>query len=195
MKKTVSILLVIAMCLTLFAGCGGSPAKKDSNSVQTNENAGGEIVDSKGAAGSAGETGTKSDESGGQTVGGHVENLIIGTTAENNVFSALSQKDAFGRMNYNGLTQGNFVYQDANNELQPYFWKSFTISDDGKQIDFTMPTDAVWHDGQPVTMDDMVFTFEYMRDVRKVGSLKNLTEVKVTGEDSASLIFSEPDGY
>lgn len=44
-------------------------------------------------------------------------------------------------------------------------------------------------------MDDVVFTFEYMRDVRKNGSLQNLTEVKVTGDDSASLIFSEPDAY
>ncbi|MFR6470351.1 MAG: hypothetical protein ACLUQB_13650 [Lachnospiraceae bacterium] len=42
-------------------------------------------------------------------------------------------------------------------------------------------------------MDDVVFTFEYMRDVRKNGS-QNLTEVK-TGDDSASLIFSEPDAY
>ena len=31
--------------------------------------------------------------------------------------------------------------------------------------------------------------------MRKVGSLQNLTEVKVTGDDSASLIFSEPDAY
>ena len=86
---------------------------------------------------------------------------------ENNIFNALSQKDAFGRMNYNGFTQGNFVYRDENNNLQPYFWTSFEISEDGKQIDFTMPLDAVWHDGEPVTMDDMVFTFEYMRDVKR----------------------------
>ena len=51
----------------------------------------------------------------------HVENLVIGTTAENNVFNSQTQSDAFGRMNYNGLTQGNFVYRDENNELQPYF--------------------------------------------------------------------------
>ena len=127
--------------------------------------------------------------------GNHVENLIVGTIADQNVFNSLTQTDAFGRMNYNGFTQGDFVYRDENNNLQPYFWKSFEISEDGKQIDFTIPLDAVWHDGEPVTMDDVVFTFEYMRDVKKVGSLQNLTEVKVTGDDSASLIFSEPDAY
>lgn len=36
----------------------------------------------------------------------HVENLIVGTTAANNTFNMTTQSDAFGRMNYNGLTQG-----------------------------------------------------------------------------------------
>lgn len=125
----------------------------------------------------------------------HVENLVIGTTAENNVFNSQTQSDAFGRMNYNGLTQGNFVYRDENNELQPYFFKSFEISEDGKQLSFTFPLDAVWHDGQPVTSEDIIFTFEFMRDVKKVGSLQNLEKIELTGEDSCLLTFSEPDAY
>lgn len=140
-------------------------------------------------------TGYRQEAKAEETSGNHVENLVIGTTAENNVFNALTQTDAFGRMNYNGFTQGDFVYRDANNELQPYFFKSFEISEDGKQVDFTFPLDAVWHDGEPVTKDDIEFTFEYMRDVKKVGSLQNLERIEFTGEDSASLIFSEPDAY
>ena len=167
-KKTVSLLLSLAMCLTMLPG----------QSVF------------------AAETSTETEtEAASESTGNHVENLIVGTIADQNVFNSLTQTDAFGRMNYNGFTQGDFVYRDENNNLQPYFWKSFEISEDGKQIDFTSPLDAVWHDGEPVTMDDVVFTFEYMRDVRKNGSLQNLTEVKVTGDDSASLIFSEPDAY
>ena len=46
----------------------------------------------------------------------HVENLIVGTTAANNTFNMTTQSDAFGRMNYNGLTQGNYVYRDANGD-------------------------------------------------------------------------------
>ena len=166
-KKTVSLLLSLAVCLTMLPVQGVFAAETET------------------------ETAAEASES----TGKHVENLVIGTIADQNVFNSLTQSDAFGRMNYNGFTQGDFVYRDENNNLQPYFWKSFTISDDGKQIDFTSPLDAVWHDGEPVTMDDVVFTFEYMRDVKKVGSLQNLAEVKVTGDDSASLIFSEPDAY
>ena len=77
----------------------------------------------------------------------HVENLIVGTTAANNTFNMTTQSDAFGRMNYNGLTQGNYVYRDANGDLQPYFFTSYEISEDGKVLDFTWHKGAIWHDG------------------------------------------------
>ena len=120
-KKTVSLLLSLAMCLTMLPG----------QSVF------------------AAETSTETEtEAASESTGNHVENLIVGTIADQNVFNSLTQTDAFGRMNYNGFTQGDFVYRDENNNLQPYFWKSFEISEDGKQIDFTIPLDAVWHDGE-----------------------------------------------
>ena len=125
----------------------------------------------------------------------HVDNLIIGTTAANNTFSMNSQKDAFGRMNYNGLTQGNYVYRDANGNLQPYFFDSYEISEDGTVLDFTWHKGAIWHDGQPVTDEDIIFTFEYQRDVKKVGGLANLVSVEITGENAARLTFSKPDVY
>lgn len=125
----------------------------------------------------------------------HVENLIIGTTTANNTFNMTGQKDALGRMNYNGLTQGNFVYRDANGNLQPFFFRTFEISEDGTVLDFTWHKGAMWHDGQPVTDEDIVFSFEYMRDVKNVGSLSNLVNIEITGENAARLTFSAPDAY
>lgn len=125
----------------------------------------------------------------------HVENLIIGTTTANNTFNMTGQKDAFGRMNYNGLTQGNFVYRDGNGNLQPFFFRSYEISEDGTILDFTWHKGAMWHDGQPVTDEDIVFSFEYMRDIKKVVSLSNLVNIEITGENAARLTFSAPDVY
>jgi Bacterial extracellular solute-binding proteins, family 5 Middle. len=125
----------------------------------------------------------------------NVQHLIIGTTAGNNTFSAVSQRDAFGRMNYNAMTQGNFVYRDKNGKVQPYFFQSFDISEDGKKIVFTIPLDAVWHDGVAVTAEDIIFTFEFMRDVRKVGSLHNLEMINQLSKDTFELVFSEADAY
>ena len=87
-KKTVSLLLSLAMCLTMLPG----------QSVF------------------AAETSTETEtEAASESTGNHVENLIVGTIADQNVFNSLTQTDAFGRMNYNGFTQGDFVYRDENN--------------------------------------------------------------------------------
>ena len=187
--RMMSLLLVLVLCMGLLAGCSSSSDEEETAAEETQTLTGETDTEEDS------ETDAEEDADEESSSGEHVENLVIGTLAENNVFNSQTQTDAFGRMNYNGLTQGNFVYRDENNELQPYFWTSFEISEDGTEIDFTMPLDAVWSDGEPVTMEDMVFTFEYMRDVKQVGSLQNLVEVEVTSEDSGTLIFSEPDAY
>lgn len=125
----------------------------------------------------------------------HVENLIIGTLYANNTFNMTGQKDAFGRMNYNGLTQGNFVYRDANGNLRPYFFRTFEVSEDGTVLDFTWHKGAMWHDGEPVTDEDIIFSFEYMRDVKRVGALSSLKSIEITAENAARLTFTAPVVY
>lgn len=183
MKRWAMGILVIMLLLSLI-GCSTSAVPAEKQLDQKTEEA-----KTKGPA-TREDQSKKTEES-----DGHVENLIIGTGAENNIFNSQVQSDAFGRMNYNGLTQGNFVYVDENNDLQPYFFRSFEISEDGTKLVFTFPKDAVWHDGKPVSKEDISFTFEYMRDVKKVGSLKNLVSCEFTGENEATLTFSEPDAY
>lgn len=172
-KRTMAIVLA----LMLLAACGSGDDNASGNLGNSNSNDVATTVD-------------KND-----TAGGAVENLVIGTIAENNTFSAVKQTDIFGRMNYNAFTQANFVYRDENNELQPYFFRSFEISEDGTKINFTVPLDAIWHDGAAVTSDDILFTFDFMRDQLKVGSLQNLTEVNQTAEDAYEMVFSAPDAY
>ena len=79
----------------------------------------------------------------GSKSGAHVTELRIGTTTANDTFNILSQGGIFGRINYVGFVHGNWVYIDENREIQPYFMTSFDISDDGKVLDFTFPTDAL----------------------------------------------------
>ncbi|MEN6393804.1 MAG: ABC transporter substrate-binding protein, partial [Anaerolineaceae bacterium] len=42
--------------------------------------------------------------------------------------------------------------------------ESWGISADGKVYNFSIRDNAVWHDGQPVVSDDIVFTTELFRD-------------------------------
>ncbi len=123
------------------------------------------------------------------------EHLTIGTTTANDTFNLTSQQGAFGKINYNCVANAYFAYRDENNEIQPYFLKDYEISEDGTELKMTFPTDKVWHDGKPVTMEDIQFTLEYYRDVIQNSYIKNLESIEVAGEDSMILRFSKPDAY
>ena len=127
--------------------------------------------------------------------GEHVKNLVVGTTSTLDTKSILSQSGSFGKFNYNSIVYANFFYPDENGNMQPYFLKSYEISEDGCELKMTFPTTAVWHDGEPVTAEDVKFTFEFRRDVMGSSSLANVTDVRIDGDDTVTVVFSEPDAY
>ncbi|MFT3983018.1 MAG: ABC transporter substrate-binding protein [Lachnospiraceae bacterium] len=185
LKQMLAALLVLLM-LPGMTACAGSEGRTGSDGSMVSDigtEAG--TIDEAAALPSA-----EAEESPAQ-----VENLVIGTTTANDTFNLLTQSGAYGKTNYNCLANGDFVYLNAKNELTPYFLKSFEISEDGCVLYITFPTDAVWHDGEPVTAEDVQFTFAYKRDVMNASTLKNLTDIEVTGEDSMTLTFSQPDAY
>lgn len=49
---------------------------------------------------------------------------------------------------------------DTDLNLVPDLAESYEISDDATQFTFTLRDDAVWHDGEPVTVDDVIFTYK-----------------------------------
>jgi peptide/nickel transport system substrate-binding protein len=53
---------------------------------------------------------------------------------------------------------------DAANEIQPRLASSWQISDDGLTYTFTLFPGATFHDGSPLTAQDVVWTFDRLRD-------------------------------
>ena len=180
MKKAICLLLSCVLLLGLFAGCGSQSS--GSTASTTAATAGAETTQEETAATEA--AGKK-----------HVENLVIGTTMANNTFNIVGQADAFGRTNYVNFCRANWVYEAADGSLQPFFFTSFEISEDGTTLDFTYPTTAVWSDGEKVTWDDIDFTFRFLKDTAKNTSLIHLVSVEQTGEGSGRVTFSGPDVY
>ena len=180
MKKAICLLLSCVLLLGLFAGCGSQSS--GSTASTTAATAGAETTQEETAATEA--AGKK-----------HVENLVIGTTMANNTFNIVGQADTFGRINYVNFCRANWVYEAADGSLQPFFFTSFEISEDGTTLDFTYPTTAVWSDGEKVTWDDIDFTFRFLKDTAKNTSLIHLVSVEQTGEGSGRMTFSGPDVY
>lgn len=52
------------------------------------------------------------------------------------------------------------VWLDGNGNVQPAQAKSWKISDDGKQIVFTLRENLRWSDGSPLTAEDFVFAWQ-----------------------------------
>jgi len=78
------------------------------------------------------------------------------------------------------------LWKDETGAFIPALARSWDADDTG--ITFRLNPDAAWHDGEPVTADDVVFTFDYIRehpyrsvDVSAVGSVQAVspTEVRV----------------
>jgi len=58
------------------------------------------------------------------------------------------------------LVYDTLVWKDAQ-RLIPWLATSWDVSPDGRDFIFTLTNRATWHDGQPLTADDVAFSFDY----------------------------------
>ena len=72
------------------------------------------------------------------------------------------------------------------------------VSQDGSVYNFTIRSNAVWHDGTPVTSDDVIFTIEMMKSAGSLypQDIKDLWgQVEVTRLNEKNLKFTLPEPY
>lgn len=99
------------------------------------------------------------------TRGGSLTEGIIGTPRFINPLLATSDADKdLSAIVYSGLLK-----REASGELVPDLAERYTVSDDGLTYSFVLRSDAVFHDGTPVTSDDVEFTILKAQD----GTLKS----------------------
>ena len=76
--------------------------------------------------------------------------------------------------------------------------ESWGVSQDGTIYNFTIRPNAVWHDGTPVTTDDVIFTIEMMKGAGSLypQDIKDLWgRVEVTRLNEKNLKFTLPEPY
>lgn len=119
--------------------------------------------------------------------------LRIGTTMPQDVFSINSQEGAFGRMGYNAFVQAQFVNLDENFALQPDFMRKWEVKDN-KEIIFTYTTNAKWHDGLPVTGEDLLFTFAFLKNKNTISS-RYIETVELLDGNRLRIVLNRPVAY
>ncbi len=93
---------------------------------------------------------------------------------------------------YNGLTR-----LDARLQPQPDLAAGWSASPDGRMITFTLRTGVSWHDGKPLTAEDVVYTLGALRELSPTTALLADFQriAQITTPASTTLIISLTERY
>lgn len=92
--------------------------------------------------------------------GGMLKEGVIGAPHMVNPILATSDADRdLSTLIFSGLLRAN-----PDGTLQTDLAESYYISEDGKTYTIRLKKDIVWHDGEPITSDDVLFTIEKTQD-------------------------------
>ncbi len=101
-----------------------------------------------------------------------------------------------------GLIMASYVFdtllwEDATGDPIPWLAKEWSRSPDGLEWRFTLRGNAKWHDGRPVTPEDVKFSFDYVTtgpasSVSRLASSLDLKEVAVEPPDAVVIRLNRP---
>jgi len=119
----------------------------------------------------------------------YVEGSVGAISSFNPLFTSQSTVDADIRE----LVFEKFISISQDGKPQEEIAKDWSISADGKTYDFTISLDHRWQDGKPLTIEDVMFTFEIAKELASKYSYDTigspLTSVEITQVDDNKVRF------
>jgi peptide/nickel transport system substrate-binding protein len=89
--------------------------------------------------------------------------VVVGLRSDFKGFNPIVTSDQYGMELINYALFTPLVQYDENLQPQPYLASSWELNGD-TAITFKLRNDVKWHDGQPVTAEDVKFTFDRAKD-------------------------------
>ncbi|RBP44159.1 ABC transporter substrate-binding protein [Garciella nitratireducens] len=93
----------------------------------------------------------------------------------------------------NPLFQSTLVDTDVNMKIIKDLASDYQVSQDGFTWTFTLRNDAYFTDGQKVTSEDVVFTFEEAKKSGSIVDLTNMKNVSMVNENTVKFTLVKPD--
>ncbi|OGZ96193.1 MAG: hypothetical protein A3I44_04720 [Candidatus Sungbacteria bacterium RIFCSPLOWO2_02_FULL_51_17] len=94
------------------------------------------------------------------------------------------------------LIFSSMLFYDSEGVVQQDLAEAFSISDDGKVYTITLHKDAVWHDGEPLTAEDVLFTIKAIQNPEYKSPLRaNFQGVTVEQTDDHTIEFTLKQPY
>jgi len=131
--------------------------------------------------------------------GGKISYGVVGTFDSLNPFILKSMRTTARGMwdpEYGNLVYESLMQRSRDEPFTMYGLLAQTVEwdDDRTFIQFNINPDARWADGQPVTADDVIFTFELMRDKGRVpfaNRMAKVAKLEKVGDLSVRFTFTE----
>ena len=87
----------------------------------------------------------------------------------------------------------SLIRMDKNWKPQPYLAESWTLSPDNRSVSLVLRKDAVFHDGKPITAEDVKFSIETIRDNHPFKTMYGpVNAVTISDARTAVIRLSEP---
>lgn len=90
------------------------------------------------------------------------------------------------------LFQSTLLKYDADFNIEHDLAEGYEISDDGLQWTVHIKNDITFSDGEPLTADDVVFTFQTAKESGSIIDLSNLEKVEAVNDDTVEFTLKEP---
>jgi len=137
-----------------------------------------------------------------RTQNADVPTIISTVIGEPKTFNYLLSQESSSSDVLGFLYEGLVRIDQETSEIVPGLAESWTMSEDGQTITFTLKEDLQWSDGEPLTVDDVVFTFNDLilneviptdtRDILRIGAEGKLPEVNKLDERRVEFKIPEP---
>lgn len=109
----------------------------------------------------------------------------------NPIFASTSAEVSASKLVFSGL-----LSYDKTNSLRNDIAKSWSVDEGGKRYVVDMREDVKWHDGKPVTADDVVFTVERIKNpLTRAVNRTSWTGVTVAKAGPYKVVFDLPAPY
>lgn len=137
-----------------------------------------------------------------RTKEGNTPTLIRTVLGEPKTFNYLLTQDQTSSEVTSMLYEGLISINPITSEIKPALAESWKISEDGKTITYVLKENLKWSDGEPLTVDDVIFTFNDLvlneeiptdtRDILRIGVEGKLPVVRKLDERRIEFKIPEP---
>lgn len=129
-----------------------------------------------------------------------VNRLIVPTPSGPGTFNYPLNQSAYSVFGY--MYEGLINENGLTSKLEPGLAESWEVSKDGKKIVFTLREGLKWSDGEPMTTDDIIFSYEKiyfnekipsgLKDTLRVGMSREFPKVKKIDSRRVEFSVAEP---